>query len=563
MPSPVIGYQSRPAPLTNPEFDYHFDAELARRLRRRFLWYCGLTIAISTAILLPGLISGQPVLQAGFDGQSIQPPASARHINYLTSAISLLIYAAAFVYVVTRKIRREPLLRLALWVYVLASIPGLIGLRLILHIAFPPGIADQIVDQEIGRRSTATQSEPALEAFSTGFRTGYRAAATAPATQTGAATQPRQMTPAQSQRLRSLMAVMTHPAFVFCMTVPFVMLFHHTFACLFIPWTLRQSLAPAMILLFLLAVIVLVDFASGGIPWWAALGVIPLTAAMFVPGSGWCWWRFARIRRDIKLNYESDRFRALQSDLSSARRILETALPRPRVDSDHGPIRLSYVHEPMRQIGGDLLFVHPPVDQQPAGGRMSLVLLDVTGHGIAAALSVNRLVGELERLFGETPTATPAEVLVALNHYVYFTMARHDMYVTAIALHVDAETDTLTYASAGQPTAYLRRASGEIVDLASTTILLGVVDAATFSAEPVSLRFSPSDAVVAYTDGANEAMNDDTGEMLGMVGVRQVIAEIAPTLAPHDWPTAVMRRIVAHRNAPPTDDTMIVTVHRA
>jgi hypothetical protein len=224
MPSPVIGYQSRPAPLANPEFDYHFDAELARRLRRRFLWYCGLTIAISTAVLLPGMISGQPVVQAGFDGQSIQPPASVRNIYYLTSAISLLIYAVAFVYVVTRKIRRERLLRLALWVYVLASIPGLIGLRLILHIAFPPGVADQIVDQEIGRRSAATQSEPALEAFSTGFRAGYRT--TAPDTQPGAATQPRQMTPAQSQRLRSLMTVLTHPAFVFCMTVPFVMLFH-------------------------------------------------------------------------------------------------------------------------------------------------------------------------------------------------------------------------------------------------------------------------------------------------------------------------------------------------
>lgn len=586
MPTPVLGYPSRAVPQANPEFDYHFENELARRLRRRFLWYCGLTVAISLAILLPGLITGQSPVQAGFDSPAVQPPPAARLINYATSGISLLVYAAAFAYVVTRRVRREPLLRLALWVYVLASIPGLIGMRLVLQMAFPPGIADRIVDQELGRRGPATRASAAdaaagpaapaaaaADAFSSGFRAGYTsAAARANATQpAGAATQPRTMTPAQSQRLRGFLQVVTHPGFVFCATVPFVMLFHHTFACLFIPWTLRQSLAPPTIMLLLMAAIVAVDVFGGGVPWWAWLGAIPLTAVMFIPGSAWCWYRFTRIRRDITLNYESDRFRALQSDLSSARRILETALPprrfagagAPADDPDAGPVRLAYLHEPMRQIGGDLLFVHPPADRQPAPRALSLVLLDVTGHGIAAALSVNRLVGELERLFGETPDAGPADVLAALNRYVYFTMARHDMYVTAVALRVDADAGTLAYASAGQPTAYLRRASGQIVDLPSTTILLGVVDAACFAAEPATLPFAPGDAVVAYTDGANEAMNDDTGEMLGMSGVRRAVADAADAGAPpHDWPDAVMRCVVAHRNAPPADDTMVVTVYR-
>jgi serine phosphatase RsbU (regulator of sigma subunit) len=139
------------------------------------------------------------------------------------------------------------------------------------------------------------------------------------------------------------------------------------------------------------------------------------------------------------------------------------------------------------------------------------------------------------------------------------------MYVTAIALQADAAAGRINYASAGQPTAYLRRAaSGEIVPLESTTVLLGVVDGETFTADPVTLPFAAGDAVVAYTDGANEAMNDQTDEMLGMAGVLRIVREVSSdSLAPSDWPAAVMQRVVAHRNAPPADDTMIVTVYRA
>src|SRR6185295_15808135 len=98
-----------------------------------------------------------------------------------------------------------------------------------------------------------------------------------------------------------------------------------------------------------------------------------------------------------------------------------------------------YVYEPMRQIGGDLLFVFPPSHQhQDDGvGALSLVVLDVTGHGIAAALTVNRIVGELERLFIDDPDAPPGKALAVLNRYVFSTLSKHDHYVTAICLRVD------------------------------------------------------------------------------------------------------------------------------
>jgi serine phosphatase RsbU (regulator of sigma subunit) len=367
--------------------------------------------------------------------------------------------------------------------------------------------------------------------------------------------------------VRTLLRTVLTPAFIFGAIVPLIVLYHHTFTCLFIPWTLRQSLVPAGVLLCVVAAIVGVDVVAGPLPVVAAVIMLPLVGLMFVPGSAWCWWRFSRLRAHSRLRFESERFRLLQTELAGARRILESALPRPR---DTGAVRVHYVYEPMRQIGGDLLFVHPQAARPTTGaptpaddGPVSVVLLDVTGHGIAAALSVNRLIGELERLFAACPAAAPSDVLDALNQYVYLTMARHDTYVTAVAMRVDPHAGRCTYASAGHPTAFLRRADGRICELESTTMLLGIVPGDAFTSDPIEIELAPGDVLIAYTDGASEARSDDTLEMLGMDGVRALIERVAGERHPfQNWPAEIMRRVAHFRGAPPADDTLLVAVYR-
>jgi len=371
-------------------------------------------------------------------------------------------------------------------------------------------------------------------------------------------TPPRPTTnPAAVAQARSLLSVILHPAMFFAFAVPFIFLIHHTFVCLFIPWTLRQSIAPAIILMSLVLAIFLIDLGNG-LHWLAPVLGIPVAALMLVPGSMFCWWRYRGMSRDIRLHYDSDRLRSLQAELNSARRILEGSLPPMR---SSGPVRVNYVYEPMRQIGGDLLFVHPQAGTDD--GPVSVVLLDVTGHGIAAALSVNRLIGELERLFGESPDASPSDVLNALNSYVFFTMARHDMYVTAVALKIDPSNNMLVYASAGHPTAYLRRLEGTILELESTTMLLGIVDNEEFTPDALTMSINNGDCIVAYTDGASEALSAVTGQMLGMTGVREAVDAVAVNDLPcSEWPTEIMRRVAAYRNAPPMDDTLLVAIQR-
>jgi serine phosphatase RsbU (regulator of sigma subunit) len=227
-------------------------------------------------------------------------------------------------------------------------------------------------------------------------------------------------------------------------------------------------------------------------------------------------------------------------------------------------VRFHYVYEPMRQIGGDLLFVFPPSHERPTGGvsALSVVVLDVTGHGIAAALTVNRIVGELERQFIDRADVPPGDVLKALNRYVYNTLAKHDHYVTAICLRVDSTREMLDYASGGHPTAFLRRANGTIQMLESTAPLLGILAPEEFDSDPQSIPFTRGDAVVAYTDGAAEARNNN-GQMLGTAGVKKLLSKIAGDgRIPPDWPGDVMRQVVEYRGAPPDDDTLIATLFR-
>jgi serine phosphatase RsbU (regulator of sigma subunit) len=250
----------------------------------------------------------------------------------------------------------------------------------------------------------------------------------------------------------------------------------------------------------------------------------------------------------------------MRRELVDARRIHESLFPKPIHD---GPLRFSYRYEPMRQIGGDYLYARfsPPTLECPEGpGAFNLLLIDVTGHGIAAALTVNRLYGEVERVFGEDPYASPADVLAALNRYVHLTLSRHSIYATALCIRVNCERDLVEFASGGHPPAFLCAADGTMHELASTSFVLGAVGPGDFDAGMQQLRFVCGDALLAYTDGAIEARNPD-GRMLGVLGLQKAIAVCGAArmeLAAH-----VLKIVEGHRVGPPEDDTLVVEICRS
>jgi hypothetical protein len=326
--------------------------------------------------------------------------------------------------------------------------------------------------------------------------------------------------------------------------------FTHVFACLFLPLTPRESFRPLIPLLALNAGFSLFS----GDDWLAKILVIVFSPLIGAPGALICWWRYSRFRDRFALNQLRGRYAELRHELHSARQIHESLFPQPITE---GPVTFRYIYEPMRQIGGDYLYAAERVDEE---GRkcLNVALLDVTGHGIPAALTVNRLHGELDRIFAENPGIGPGEVLTLLNRYVHLTLANHSVYVTALCFKIDPSSDTLHYASGGHPPAFLRAVDGSIEQLDSTSFVLGAAAGNDFQASPRSLRFGPGDALIAYTDGATEA-RDVQGRYLGVAGILGVIAAGAGS---GGWPAVIAQAVDRHRHGPIADDTLVIEITR-
>lgn len=331
----------------------------------------------------------------------------------------------------------------------------------------------------------------------------------------------------------------------------------HLLACLFLPLTPRESLRPLVPLLGLHALITL--FAPE--PWIVKVLIILMLPLIGVPGALICWWRHGRFREKFTNRMVKSRFGALRQELSNARMIHEALFPRPAAQ---GPLRFDYIYEPMREIGGDFLYASFGRAIEGAGAApapaapLNLVVIDVTGHGIAAALTVNRLHGELERIYAERPDTPPGEALGLLNRYVHLTLATHSVYATALCIRIDPERSVLEYASGGHPPAFIRGADGTMHELESTALVLGAAPADTFEADTHERRFGPGDALIAYTDGAIEAPGRD-GSMLRIEGMRRLIAG-GSGRHPGGWRQHIADAIRAHRHGPAADDTLIVEV---
>ena len=92
-------------------------------------------------------------------------------------------------------------------------------------------------------------------------------------------------------------------------------------------------------------------------------------------------------------------------------------------------------------------------------------------------------------------------------------------------------------------------------------MLLGAVEGPEFELETRTLDFKVGDALIAYTDGASEATNEN-GEMLYIEGVERIIAGVSKHNPDRTtWPAAILDAVVRHRNKTPQDDTLIAMIH--
>ena len=199
---------------------------------------------------------------------------------------------------------------------------------------------------------------------------------------------------------------------------------------------------------------------------------------------------------------------AIQSELAIARLIQTSILPRslPAIPG----LRFGVSYRPMTAVAGDF-YDFLPIDQH----RITILVADVSGHGVPAALiaSMLKVAFALER----GHATDPAAVLLSLNTILNEVL--DGQFVTAACAHIDLDAHAIVYAGAGHPPALLmHHATGKLIELAENGFFLGPFRNASY--QNIRTSFDPGDWLLVYTDGIIEATVSD-GEPFGAARLRE------------------------------------------
>jgi PAS domain S-box-containing protein len=200
--------------------------------------------------------------------------------------------------------------------------------------------------------------------------------------------------------------------------------------------------------------------------------------------------------------------------LEAAQRIQQSLLPK-RPPSLTG-IDLAGLSVPAAYAGGDM-FDYLPI----LGGNLGVVIGDVSGHGIGAALQMAATQAFLRSL-SQACTTIP-EILTRLNQFVCERL-EEEYFLTLLLVRLDPRTRTMLYANAGHPTAYVLDPTGAVrEELRSESLPIGVQPQTDF---PVGgpIHLQPGEIVVLMTDGILEAEAAST-EAFGIERLLRVVRE--------------------------------------
>jgi phosphoserine phosphatase RsbU/P len=234
----------------------------------------------------------------------------------------------------------------------------------------------------------------------------------------------------------------------------------------------------------------------------------------------------------------------IMREIKEARFIQESLLPKS------SPFVPNFVFEaltvPAGEVGGDW---YDYIDL--GNDRWGVVLADVSGKGMAAALLMSATRGILRSL--ATTSDSPAEVLSRLNCVLKddFPSGR---YVTMIYGIVDAQKNTFTFANAGHPhPVFVGDGKAELIDGVSG-LPLGLGESS-YGDRKVDLRSGIK--LLLYSDGISEAENPDDEEF-GSERIRQHM------MLPHASAKSLLEAASQHSVCgEPCDDTTVILLRCA
>ncbi|MEM9940944.1 MAG: SpoIIE family protein phosphatase [Planctomycetota bacterium] len=200
---------------------------------------------------------------------------------------------------------------------------------------------------------------------------------------------------------------------------------------------------------------------------------------------------------------DAKRSEALKTDLALAHELQHRFLPQ-RSPEFEGYDFYSY-YRPMQQVGGDYFdYVELSKD------KVAIIIADVVGHGVAAALLMAKVSAESR--FALATSESAVEAVSRMNRNL--SDLNIDRFVTLALGLLDKTTNQMTIVNAGHMPPILRSAKNEQISqlaIEEAGLPLGIMD--DFEYESIDISLEPGDTLLLYTDGINEAMNEN-GEQL-------------------------------------------------
>lgn len=201
----------------------------------------------------------------------------------------------------------------------------------------------------------------------------------------------------------------------------------------------------------------------------------------------------------------------IEQELRTARTIQHTFLPK-NVPALPGWLLVPY-YKSAREVGGDFYDFLPFED-----GRLGIVIGDVTGKGIPAALVMTATRTMLRTAALEQ--SSPSEVLARVNDLLHVDIPS-GMFVTCFYAILDPKNGHLRYANAGHEPPY-RQHDGNVVELWATGMPLGMMPGTRYDEYEATLI--PGESLLFYSDGLVEAHNT-TQEMFGFPRLKTALED--------------------------------------
>ena len=214
---------------------------------------------------------------------------------------------------------------------------------------------------------------------------------------------------------------------------------------------------------------------------------------------------------------QSRRQSELEQEFRSAQEIQQILIPEvlPAIVG----YTLTSAYHPAQEVGGDFFQIIPLANEAGNGPSAMIVLGDVSGKGLKAAMTVSLLVGAIRSTVESTQD--PAEILAALNRRLHGRM--QNGFATCLALRLDA-SGSCTLANAGHLPPFLNGHEFPLLP----ALPLGLLPEAGY--ETTALHLAAGDQLTLYTDGLLEARNP-AGELFGFARIAAIAGKSSEQIA--------------------------------